>query len=335
MNARKIWCKLACSILVVVPHLLTSCESIRDDRDHCGIYLEFIYDYNMDYTDVFDLQVDAVDVFLFDGDGRYLLTKRSRRENLSGGNRMFLGDDIPYGKYKILAIGGLSPNFRVSGRDGSALTAGQTMLGDVRIALAREGATVADEFSPLWVGEVTEVEHKPDLSVWPVHLIKDTNRFSLVLSKPEDNAGTRAEPAYTFSIVTPEGAVYGADNAPVLAETVTYTPYLLAPGDDPEELAKGQINTVRLIDGKDYPYRITVQDTRTGRTVWDYDLMELLEAAKPGTRPDGNALPMQEYLDRRSEWRIVIHYKEGDDGGFVAFKVIVNDWIIWLNEIGV
>ena len=69
--------------------------------------------------------------------------------------------------------------------------------------------------------------------------------------------------------------------------------------------------------------------------VWDYDLMALLRSTKPDG-PGGRELPLQEYLDRQSEWNFVILYEDGgSEGGFVAVAVRVNDWIIWLSEIGV
>lgn len=71
---------------------------------------------------------------------------------------------------------------------------------------------------------------------------------------------------------------------------------------------------------------------RAGNSLWEYDLMELLEEIKAGLYP-GSSLSMQEFLDRQSEWNLKIRYK--DKGGFVAVAIEVNGWIIWLNDIGV
>lgn len=63
--------------------------------------------------------------------------------------------------------------------------------------------------------------------------------------------------------------------------------------------------------------------------------MTLLSKTKPEKRPDGSVLPMQEYLDRQSEWHIVILYKgdENVEGGFVAIGVKINGWLLWLRDI--
>ena len=251
---------------------------------------------------------------------------------------MFLGNGLVAGQYKILTIGGMSESFSISDGNGGSLSPGITMLEDVRIALVRGSATVSHEFPPLWVGKTTEVDYRGNLSVWPIYLVKNTNRFNMVLATSDGGESTQPEGAsYTFGIITPEGAVYGDDNLPQNDETVTYTPYSMAAGEKPDELWAGRINTARLFYGENYTYRIVVRETTTGQTLWNYDLMKLLELTKPASRPDGTALPMQEYLDRQSEWNIVILYKGSVDPeeaiSFIAVGVAVNNWILWLKDI--
>lgn len=315
----------------VVPMLLAACEGIRDGRGECGIYLEFIYDLNMEYADAFDPQVGTVDVFVFDDRRRYLFARHARRGELVEGNRMFLGEGFDFGRYSLLAVGGLSDDFRVSDAAGQPLIPGQTRLEEVRIALERDAAVVGREFAPVWVAPAFEADYRADLSVWPVRLVRNTNRFSLTLVRRDGDAA--AAPC-NFEIVTPEGAVYGPDNAPLSDETVTYVPYSLQPGSAPGELSSGRLNTTRLLAGTG-EYRLRVLAAQTGEPLWDYDLMALLRSTKPDG-PGGRELPLQEYLDRQSEWNFVILYEDGgSEDGFAAVAVSVNDWIIWLSEIGV
>ena len=329
------------TFVVFVAVSLLSCEKIKDDMDDCGIYLEFIYEYNMEYADSFEPQVGSVDIFVFDGEGRYLFTKQSPREELIGRKRMFLGGDLAFGDYKILTVGGLSESFRLSDGSGNALIPGQTQLEDIRLSLVRGSEIVSHEFPPVWIGVTQDIRYQADLSVYQIPLVKETNHFDLVLARAEERSKAVADTEnvpYTFEIVTPEGAVYGPDNTPKREETVIFRPYHLTAGDGADELSEAHINSNRLLYMKEYDYRLIVRSTSTGKVLWDYDLMYLLEHTKPASRPDGSLLPMQEYLDRQSEWHIVVLYKEdpeGDPGGFMAVKVIVNDWIIWINDIGV
>ena len=182
-----------------------------------------------------------------------------------------------------------------------------------------------------------EIDYKADRCVYPVSLVKNTNHFHVLLAEVGGSSAGRADrPVFIFEILTPEGAVYGHDNAPRVQESVTYMPYSLMAGEGPEVLSEGHVNTVRLLYDENYDYKLIVYDTRTGLRAWDYDLMKLLESRKPMLRPDGSTLPVQEFLDRQSEWRLVILYKEGENpSGFVALSIEVNGWIVWRNDIGV
>ena len=323
--------------IVLVCLFLGSCDVMKEDTDNCGVYLEFIYDYNMEYVDSFDPWVNTVDIFVFDADDRFLFTKQARREELVGRKRMLLADDLSVGHYKVLTVGGLTNHFRVSDVQGNRLSPGKTMLGDVQVALERLSQTVSHEFFPLWIGKTIKVDYKADREVYLGSLVKNTNHFHVLLAEVGGSSTGRADrPVFTFEILTPEGAVYGHDNAPRVQVPVTYMPYSLEVGEGPEVLSEGHVNTARLLYDDDYAYKLIVYDTRTGLRVWDYDLMKLLESRKPILRPDGSALPMPEFLDRQSEWRMVILYKEGENpSGFVALSIEVNGWIVWRNDIEV
>jgi len=311
--------------------MMYSCESIKDNLDDCGIWLEFIYDHNMEYTDTFDPAVPSVDVFVFDADGKYLFTKTALRTELEGGKRLFLGNDMPLGKYRILTVGGLSPHFIVKDSHGAELIAGQTTIDDVRTSLVRSSTTISNEFPPLWVSPPIYIEYRADLSTWPVNLLKYTNRFNIVMidasAGPSQPAPTKAP--YTFEIITPEGAVYLPGHQPGSTEKVTYTPYVLNPGKEADELCRATLNTVRLIEGNNYPYRIVIRNTADGSVFWDNDLIELLRKVKP-SRPDGSDLPMQEYLDRESEWDLIL----SKGGSYISVGIRVYDWITWIYNIG-
>ena len=77
--------------------LIASCDSIREDLPRCDIWLEFTFDYNMEYTDAFDPQVKSVDVFVFGNDDKLLFSRRSEASALIDGNRMSLADNLEFG----------------------------------------------------------------------------------------------------------------------------------------------------------------------------------------------------------------------------------------------
>lgn len=314
---------------------LCSCERIKDGMGGCRVYLEFIYDRNMEYTDAFAAQVSSVDVYVFDGQERFLFCRQEPSSQLIGGNRMFLGEDLPFGRYNIMAVGGMKDSFLVSGPQGSALVPGESLMRDVHISLVRASETVSHKFPAMWVAVPVEIDYKADLTVYPVSLIKNTNHFDLLLVKHGENNGAKSENVpYTFSIEASDGAVYGYDNLPKTSERVIYYPYSLETGQGADEISRARINTNRLLCGEKSKYTLKIGDMRTGGILWEYDLILLLENLKPDTRPDGTALPTQEFLDRRSEWPLILIYKEVG-GGSLEIGIDVGGWIIWLNDIEV
>lgn len=326
-------------LLLAIPFGWGACGSIHEDLDPCEIYLEFRFDYNMEYTCSFIAQVPSVDVFIFDEEGKYLFTKQASTSTLIGGNRMALADDLDFGTYKVLTVGGLNDTFRLSTTDGQNLTPGVTTLEEVQLALRRSSNTVSHEFPHVWFGEAIEITYTGGMTeskVWLVSLVRETNNFTIALSSTVSGSrATRAEEVpYTFEIVTPEAAIYGYDNSPLRRTTTTYVPHTLTPGTEEGSLSVGYLNTVRLFYRNVGNYRLVIRDTKTQEEVWNYDLMVLLENTKPA-KPDGTTLPMQEYLDRQGEWHLVILHRggPGSDDAFLAIAVQVNGWILWLSDI--
>lgn len=320
---------------VIFSFTLVSC--IHEGENDCGIYVEFIFDYNMEYADSFDPQVDRVDVYIFDEDGKYLFHQHSGTSELINRKRMFLHDNFSSGTYQLIIVGGMSEHFRFTDSANEELIPGVTTLEEVTLFLQRTAGTISHEFPHLWFGKSTSIRYQGNASVWPVYLVRNTNRFHVMLESKDDMAQLHPEtPPYTFEIITPEGARYGYDNAPLVRESVTYKPYSLKPGNKPENMATGKLNTMRLFTNYTDGYKIIVRKTDSREEVWSYDLIELLAKTKPSTRPDGTTLPLQEYLDRQGEWNIVILYhgaNPNNNEAFLAVAIEVNGWIIWLNDI--
>ena len=316
----------------------TSCSVVYEDPDACELSLQFVYDHNIEYADAFSSQVNSVDIYVFDSEGTYMFSKTSQRVDLADGNRMILTDDLTPGTYKILTVGGLSNKFVISDTgNNSSLTQGTSNLEEMKITLKRNSSVVNDEFPDLWFGKNIVITHDNQARIWPVQLIKDTNIFNLSLIEQNQNSESeeyiqRAAQSYSFEIIIPEGAVYSWENTPLSNEIITYTPYDVTVHDDGVETAR--IKTCRLFDSDQY--KIVIRNSNTSEVVWEYDLIKLIKYSKPSSRPDGSALPVQEYLDRQSTWNLVIRHKGGvdeDGDAFVALAVEINGWILWLNNI--
>ena len=246
--------------------------------------------------------------------------------------RAKLTDELDFGSYKVLTVGSLSDRFRLSDNAGNKLTPGTTTLQQVIVSLKRETDVVNFEFQHLYFGEVVEVDHLPsstDHKIYPVNLIRDTNRFNLALMGYEENKvdGTQ----YTFEIQAPENAVYSWENEPAGQGPVTYVPYYTGPGEISDVVMSARLNTMRLLNRSGWDYKFIIRDANTKAEVWSYNLMTLLSIARPVSRYDGTELPFQEYLDRQSEWNLIFTVVEKPGGGFLQIGIVVGNWIHWLH----
>uniref|UniRef100_S0DG38 Fimbrillin-A associated anchor proteins Mfa1 and Mfa2 n=1 Tax=termite gut metagenome TaxID=433724 RepID=S0DG38_9ZZZZ len=334
--------KLKIILAAIVLSVVSSCN-IRDSYDDCGIWLEFIFDHNMEYTDSFDPLVETVDVFVFDGEGKYVLAKHAECSDLHLHKRMLLSR-LPFGNYRILAVGGLCEHFNFTDMNGGEFVPGVTTVEQVKLALNFKNA-VTHEFPHLWFGQVTDVCYAADMSVWPIPVMRLTNKFHIALQHTvalPQNGSTRTtdESPYTVEIVTPESGAYDHNHNPLVREKLTHRPYYRTSSIETSEtgavhVAANKINTMRLLEGEQGGYKLTVRNTETGDEIWTGDLLTLLAHTKPANRPDGTTLPLQEYFDRESDWNIVIVHNVTADKGFAAMKIIVNGWIVWETGMGV
>ena len=294
------------SLFFIVTSLLfiASCDSIREDLPRCELWLEFTFDYNMEYADAFNPQVKSVDVFVFDSDDKLVLSKRAESTELIGGNRMPLTDELDFGNYKVLTVGGLSDKFSALGNGGSGMALRSTTYQQVTLALNRESDIVDFEFPHLYFGAIVEVNHLPSNTshnVYQVNMVRNTNRFNIALMDYEGREET--ENQYSFEIQSPENAIYSWENEPTGQGPITYASHYSGPGDT------------------------------SGTEVWSYDLMKLLSIARPEYRHDGTVLPFQEYLDRQSEWSLMFSVVEKPGGGFLQIGLLVGPWVYWLHDI--
>ena len=62
-------------VLLAVSLLTFSCNSFDERLPECRLLVKFKYDYNMLHTDAFHTQVDRVELYIFDKDGRYLFSQ--------------------------------------------------------------------------------------------------------------------------------------------------------------------------------------------------------------------------------------------------------------------
>src|SRR5574344_1609639 len=89
---------------------MVSCSMMHDDQDDCpeGLYIQFVYDYNIQRADMFKDHVGGVTVFVFDDKG-YLVKKQSVANQTGDaplktyGYKMHI-EGLQPGNYQLIAL---------------------------------------------------------------------------------------------------------------------------------------------------------------------------------------------------------------------------------------
>ena len=195
-------------VLLAVSLLTFSCNSFDERLPECRLLVKFKYDYNMLHTDAFHTQVDRVELYIFDKDGRYLFSQVEEGEVLATGYYT-MEVKLPVGEYQLLAWAGAHDSYEIT------IPNGGTTLTEMKLQLMREESLVINkELEPLWYGGINHVKFTGTANQMEViNLIKDTNKIRFIFqgsssgeSRSTDTSGwTINMHDYDYEIITPNG----------------------------------------------------------------------------------------------------------------------------------
>lgn len=316
--------------------LVASCNPFSDAVGPCDLDLRIRYDYNMEYADAFSTQVPSVDVFAFDANGLFLLRKHAEGAELKNPDyRMKLYPELGPGKYRVMALAGLCDDYEIP-----PMRRGISTLYDLEVAL-KPGPIAGSYSGPmehLWFGDPVEVSFTG--SRWqttPISLVKNTNDFRIVARNlgPEDfgrkmatsttRAGTEVDPDDFELCITCDDGDYDCGNRPIGTGLTNYLAHYeaaLSPTD-----YVGEVRTMRLLENT--PTRLVLRNVKEGKRILDIDLMYYLRLMKSETV--SSAMPMQEYLDRQSNYSLIFGGKYGPEG-YIAISLTINGWTVWFQN---
>ena len=299
------WIVLAGSLL------MTSCDSFNEDLPECRLYVKFKYDYNMLFADAFHTQVDKVELYVFDKDGKYLFKQAEEGSALSTGSYLMVVE-LPVGEYQFMAWAGVRDSYDIT-----SLQAGSSSIEDLKLQLKREESLIIDkELEPLWYGEINNVTFTGTTNQTEViNLIKDTNKVRFVFQgSNEDSWGVDVH-AYNYEIIESNGYL-AHDNSLLEDDNLSYRPYHI----EQKNLGAGivELNTMRFLEDRNA--RFVVTEKATGKKVFNINLTDFLVM----TKIEGHNMSAQEYLDRESEYKIVFFFADNDP--WLALRININGW---------
>lgn len=308
---------------------LVSCEYIHEDLKPCDHYLHFTYTHNMKFADAFQHELvcqeeaKTAELFIFDGDGKFLSSQSLPTETLQE-NRIRLNLDP--GKYKLLAWAGLNDTDYTWTKPASGESMDEWLM-----SVRQDKGVVARELSGLFQGtlELTIPSGGETDTEFP--LVKNTNKIRLALIDANSGTGLQADD-FTILATTHNGDL-NAQNQPVADDAVLWKPYLQqvetvadTEGGTAMQAVVAELNTMRLMDGS----QTSLQLSHKGEEApfLQVDLTDFLLL----TQMESHDLDAQEYLDRQDEYTIVV-YLDIVDGKAHCLEVIVNDWTIRLDDV--
>lgn len=327
--------------------VFTSCDMMTEDRDDCpmGLYLNFKYDYNLERADMFNDHVGAVDVYVFDENGKYV----TMQSEANVGTSMPLAVptytmkmNLDPGKYKFIVLAG-QDSYAEQMESGRArfvrsdLTARDDMTAlDIKLETTPQGNNMllVDNhglpLDTLWHGmEVEPVEvfaEKPTYHT--ISLMRDTKKINVTLREIDDP--TKMDVANYDMTITDRNSHILWDNSLDETSTVIYKPHAAtdANGDQLEgvgKIAHADFMTSRILyhdDAKDDGI-LSIVNKNTNMEVVRVNLPDLLSRLR--TSEEIYRYSAQEFLDRGYDYKLDFYLK-GDRLAYVNISISVLGW---------
>lgn len=311
--------------------LFSSC--VRDGLEECPpvggeSYLRFVYDYNMAFEDLFHKQVAKMDVFLFDEKGTFIYRMSDECATGKTFPREYVMQ-IPEeanAATRFVAWPGLHNETRFA----TSMTPGISTMNDLQVQLKRYNNNLLKEkMRPLWHGTAPRASASLDAEgnllgndTTTISLLKNTNTVRIVLQLL-DNTPEIDIREFEFTLEAANSA-YDCHNNIYAEDRWKFQPYLAYNED--KTCGVVELNTLRLMADRDN--RLLVTHTPSKETILDIDLNKYINALKV---QDYSGMPLQEYMDREDEYKVIIFLRRGGDApgkeGWVVAEVRMNPWI--------
>lgn len=304
-------------ILTISSGISTSCNALNEDLPECRLFVKFKYDYNMESVDSFHKQVDKVELYVFDKNGKFLFSQSEEGQALASGHYL-MEVVVPFGQYRFMAWAGARDSYEIAD-----LTPGVTTIEEMELKLKRPASLMVDrQLERLWYGETIDVNFTGKINqVETINLIHDINVVSFIFQSISFHHWGIDLEDYEFEIVESNGRI-GHDNSLLDDDVLSYRPYYteqISP-----EAIKVELSTLRLMSDRET--RFIVTDKVSDVQVMNISLRDYFARSLTQYRN----WTVQEYFDRQWEWDIVFLLSDS----WHATQVTINDWTWYLQTEG-
>ena len=284
-----------------------------DDDKECQFHLHLKYDYNMDNVDKFQQQAKTLHIYIFDENDLFVKQIEQSEDELISNMIDLTLPSKAYGKqYTFLAWVGIDYEHIVA----TTPVVGETALKELEVALNYERRSTK-ALNPLMVGELKAVVNPGQVET--ISLIKNTNKFRIVLRVPANNESSRALKSEDYNIyIESNNTRYNNRNEIISDNLMHYQPYYKKNDEDGFTL---EISTLRIVEHRHNSLVIEIADTQ--KEVLKIDLNKYLEDLR---FISNNHMSRQEFFDREDEFAIIIFL--GNTSPFKGYAIEINGWLI-------
>ncbi|GEM_PF-2524876 len=287
-------------ILLFPAFVFTGCINEDDDDCFTGVYLTFIYEKNMSWTDLFSGQVNELILNIYDRDsGDFIQTRRASYMELENGNTLWL--PLAKGNYQITVWGGdaqIESHYELNSTDN---------LNDFRLNVIDVNEK---NFCSLYYGSLT-YEQNTAVMYEDVALVKNTNDIHVIIKRSPDST---VSTLYPNMLITANNGSYNGLNEPVSTDFLNYQPQYKRLPDDSWQ---ADFTVLRLLHELD----ITL-DIGWGESFQkSCDLVSEILMQHPDIISNDD-------LDRQDEYTLTF---EIDEESNTLTLISVNDWVV--NEV--
>ena len=350
-------------LATVLGGIASSCSMMHEDRDNCpdGLYIKFVYDYNLQRADMFKDHVGGVTAFVFDDNG-YLVKKQSVSNTRTDAPLKIYGytmhvEGLNPGNYQVIALANQRGYEETLSGKGAKYRLSDIHVGDSMSALKveldsdpanKEGLKIMQNsgvpLDTLWHGIVSQkIEVKNEEPTYTtVSLVRDTKNLNLTLRQIEEPTKCPIED-YDIYITDRNGTIL-YDNQVDESDKLEYTPYAewnsyfttdgSSSSEKPSDTttiesmvahADLSFNRLKYRKANDGPAMLYIYNNKHHVMVANINLADVLAEGRSAF--DYFNYSQQEYLDRAYDFNLDF-FLLGDRWDYINLSLSVLPWSV-------
>ncbi len=268
------------------------------------VTLVFTYDRHTGTGDLFAEQVSSVDIFVYDGQGKFVEERTVAVSRMGEGNTV--GFNLANGDYTFVAWGNFDEDHFTYNRSDELSASSLTVNADADDNVEIHSAT-------LFHGSGSATVKGRNTSV-PMPMVKNTNLVRIFIYIKDAVAG-RSDPETGVSVrITGSNGHYDYGNSPLDCNTLTYIPrYSRENG----QVLSAEMTVLRLSSGDDTMLQIL--DTENSGEVYNGSLTDLIFSEIETVNTD-------EDLDRHDTYELTFVLERLDDGTLALTGINSGPW---------